>query len=54
MLPKSFSSSEIFTTLQPNKHALMPYSPLGQRMLLHAGVPMPQKDGPLHKIGQQF
>jgi hypothetical protein len=52
MLPKSFSSSEILTTLQPHEHTLMPHAPLGQHML-HTGVPMLQEDVPVQEIRQQ-
>jgi hypothetical protein len=54
MLPKSFSSSEALTILQPDEYALMHHPPLGQRVLLHTGVPVLQEDVPLHEIRQQF
>src|SRR5215813_797715 len=52
IFPKSFSSSEILVTLQPDEYALMHHSPLGQYILLHTGAPVLQEDVPLHKIRQ--
>jgi hypothetical protein len=54
MLPKSFSSSEILTPLQPDEYALMYHPPRGQRVVLHTGTPMLQENVALHEIGQQF
>jgi hypothetical protein len=54
MLPKSFSSSEILTPLQPDEYALMHHPPLSQRMLLHMRAPVLQENVPLHEIRQQF
>jgi hypothetical protein len=54
MLPKGVSSREILATLQPYEYALVHLTPLDKRVLLHTGVPVLQKDMPLHKLRQQF
>jgi hypothetical protein len=54
MLSKGFGSGEILTPLQPYEDALVHLTPRDEHVLLHAGLPVLQKDRPLHQLRQQF